>query len=116
MNLYYDEIHIIKIYYMYNFNDKIEPVFDDYLITIPFIEPIVLKAKMVQNSPAFAFMHEGKEHYIYVAYSYVWKDTLPKSLGENLRTEIMGAVDGYIFKSRQHYLPQLFSMGLGSVN
>lgn len=97
-------------------NDKIEPIFENYLITIPYVKPLVLKAKMVKNAPVFVFIREGNEYYIYVTYSYVWKDTLPKDLGEDLRDDIINAVDEYILRSRQHFLPALYSMSLKLVN
>ena len=98
---------------MQNEINKLELTFKDGIIVIPFVSPVILKAKMIDNAPAFVFTHENKtEYYIFVdASSHVWKHTLPKFLSEHTTSVLLGAVDEYVFKVRQGNLPMTIFEG-----
>ena len=102
---------------MYDFNDRIEPVFEDCLITIPYTKPVVLKAKMVKNAPAFVFTIKETEYYIFVdASSYVWKHTLPIFLSDDSKVGLINAVNEYVFRTKQGRLPMTIFNGCIKVN
>lgn len=102
---------------MYDFNSKIEPVFEDCLITFPYTKPVVLKAKMVKNAPAFFFTIQEIEYYLFVdASSYVWKHTLPIFLTDDSKLELIDAVEEYIFRTKQGRLPMTIFNGCRNVN
>lgn len=90
-------------------NNNFTPIFQDKTITIPFVEPIVLKGTREDKNFIFIFTHSSENYYIFVTLEQgVINNNLPNDLEDSYKKLLIESVNKYCESSSEGLPDNIF--------